>query len=146
LYGGADLLSTFVSPLLKGGRRTLRKRRTSGGYLMPQQWFNPGHKDPVGTMAPLTTAASPNAIRPVLVSTFLSPPLQQGGQKGYKKGSRRNTRKQRGGFSPSVMGSFAANAQSAIVPLVLYGVYKLVSPEKKTKSSKKTASAKSKRA
>lgn len=135
-YGGADQLSTFVSPLLKGGRRTLRKR--GGGYGMPGQWYTPDAKDPVGITSPLTTAASPDATRPVLVSTFVSPLLSGAGR-------REKTRKQRGGFSPSVMGSFAANAQAAIVPLVLYGVYKLVAPEKQTKTKSKSGSKSSPR-
>jgi len=150
IYGGADLLSTFRPSLLEGGRRqgrqgkqgkqgrqgrqTLRKR--GGGTLMPQQWYNPGVQDPVGTMSPLTTAASPDAIRPVLMSTFVSPLLQQGGTTRRMRGG------MRGGFSPSVMGSFAANAQSAIVPLVLYGVYKLVAPEKKQTKTKTAKTAK----
>ena len=103
---------------------------------MPQQWFNPGVQDPVGTMSPFTTAASPDATRPVLMSTFVSPLLQQGGSTRRMRGG------MRGGFSPSVMGSFAANAQSAIVPLVLYGVYKLVAPEKQTKTAKTVRTAK----
>lgn len=134
IYGGADLLSTFDAPLLRGGRRRTLRRR-GGGYLMPQQWYNPDVKDPVGFAAPLTTAASPDATRPVLVSTFLSPLLGAGRRGKTRRGQRGGMR---GGFSPSVMGSFAANAQAAIVPLALYGVYKMVVPEKKTGSKKRS--------
>ena len=37
--------------------------------------------------------------------------------------TRRLVNKMRGGFSPALMGSFVANAQTAIVPLALYGLY-----------------------
>jgi hypothetical protein len=35
-----------------------------------------------------------------------------------------------GGFAPSIMGSFVANAQSAVVPLALYAVYHMFVPKK----------------
>lgn len=105
---------------------------------MPGQWYNPDAKDLVGGATPLSTAATPDATRPVLVSTFVSPLLSGAGRRG-------KTRRQRGGFSPSVMGSFAANAQAAIVPLVLYGVYKMVAPEKKSKSKSGSSSKSSPR-
>jgi hypothetical protein len=63
-------------------------------------------------------------VRPVLPATFQSPLLS--GQTG----GRRTRRSHRGGFSPSVMGGFIANAQAAIVPLALYAVYHTVVPKK----------------
>jgi hypothetical protein len=44
-------------------------------------------------------------------------------------GARRRTRRSRGGFSPSIMGSFIANAQAAIVPAALYLVYNQFVPK-----------------
>ncbi len=80
---------------------------------MSQQYFNPTVLPPTGGMfanVP-SSAPTPYEIRPVMYSTF--------GQSG----GRRSTRRQRGGFSPSVMGGFIPNAQAAIVPAALYLVY-----------------------
>jgi hypothetical protein len=55
-------------------------------------------------------------IRPVLYSTF-------------KGGARKGSRRQRGGFSPSIMGGFIPNAQAAIVPAALYLVYHTFVPK-----------------
>ena len=85
-------------------------RRRGGGYQTSQQFFDPTVLPPHTRMpTALTTAATPDAIRPVLVSTF--------------KGGRR-TRRSRGGFYPSVMGSFIANAQSVIAPAAMLTAYR----------------------
>jgi len=99
--------------------RTQRKQkhRRGGGYLQDQQWFG-DYMPPSSYGAPLSTAATPDAIRPVLLAT--------GG------GSRKNLK--RGGFVPSIMGPFAANAQAAIVPAALYMVYHTMIPKKLSKS------------
>jgi hypothetical protein len=49
--------------------------------------------------------------------------------------ARKASRKHRGGFSPSIMGAFVANAQAAIVPLSLYLVYQAFVPKKGTKKN-----------
>jgi hypothetical protein len=91
-----------------------RRSQRGAGYLTSQQWFDPQVLPPT-TLWPttLTTAPTADMVRPVLPSTF----VQTGA--GRKA---RMTRK-RGGFYPSVMGSFLANAQAAIVPLALYALY-----------------------
>jgi hypothetical protein len=85
-------------------RSYTRRNRTRGaGYVTSQQMFNPDVLPP-HTMTPgVSTAPTDLAVRPVLNSTF-------------KVGGSR--RRYRGGFSPSIMGSFIDNAQRAIVPLV----------------------------
>jgi hypothetical protein len=75
----------------------------------------------------LTTAPTADMVRPVLPATF----VQTGGRKA------RMTRK-RGGFYPSVMGSFLANAQAAIVPLALYALYHTAVPKLAARKNKKT--------
>jgi hypothetical protein len=97
--------------------KTRRARATrGGGYGTSQQFFDPAALPP-STMFPAVSAAPTYAeIRPVLQSTF-----QAGGSK---------TRKHRGGFSPSIMGGFVANAQAAIVPAALYLVYHTMVPKK----------------
>ncbi len=108
--------------------RSSRRRSTGGGYLSAQQFFNPSQPQPVASMlAPVVTSApTAHEVRPVLYSTF---------QAGAGRKTRRSGRKTRGGFSPSVMGSFIANAQSAIVPLALYAVYHLVVPKRGSASA-----------
>jgi hypothetical protein len=47
---------------------------------------------------------------------------------------KRRTRKQRGGFLPSIGEPFAAAAAKYIAPLALYGVYRFLNPTRQTKS------------
>lgn len=86
---------------------------------MDQQFFNPTVLPPSTILPALSTAPTSDMVRPVLYSTFQSPLLSGGG-----------TRKIRGGFSPSIMGPFVANAQAAIVPLAGYLVYQTMVPKK----------------
>jgi hypothetical protein len=101
------------------------RRRSGGGYLTAQQFFNPSHPQPTASvLAPVvSTAPTAQEIRPILYSTF------QAGA-GRKTRRRAGSRKTRGGFAPSVMGSFVANAQAAIVPLALYAVYHMAVPKR----------------
>ena len=76
----------------------------------------------------LTTAPTADMVRPILPATF----VQTGGLR-----KARMTRK-RGGFYPSVMGSFLANAQAAVVPLALYALYHTAVPKLAKRKDKKT--------
>ena len=87
-------------------RRTRRHRTRGAGYMSTQQMFDTTYQQPTGESV-VSTKPTDTAIRPVLNSTF-------------KVGGRRRSR---GGFSPSIMGSFLKNAQTAIVPLALYSAY-----------------------
>ena len=102
-----------------------RKNHRGGGYGTSQQMFNPGVLPPTALIAAPSTAPTADAVRPVLLSTF-----QTGGTRSKRRGAR-------GGFSPSVMGGFMANAQAAIVPLALYALYRTVAPPKTRKSGGK---------
>jgi len=95
------------------------KSRRGGGYLTDQQYFNPDVLPPSSLMPPLTSLPTSTDIRPVMLATAPTSALMAGG-------ARRRTRRSRGGFSPSIMGSFIANAQAAIVPAALYLVYNQV--------------------
>ena len=102
-------------------QRTRRVRKTRGGYVTSQQFFNPDVLQPVGDNA-LSSQPTDAAIRPVMNSTF-------------KVGGKRH-RRQRAGFSPSIMGSFLQNAKTAIVPLALYSAYHLM-PKKSRNLSRR---------
>ena len=123
--------STMIRPVLPatfqaGGSRRRGRGTRGGGYQTSQQFFDPAAYPPSAGFLPApSTAPTANAVRPVLLSTFPA------GQTG---GTRRN-KKMSGGFSPSVMGGFVANAQAVAVPLVLYLAYHTMVP-KKGKGSK----------
>ena len=121
--------------------RKVRKGKVQrgSGFLTSQQYFNPDVLPPSSMMPPLSTAPTSNDIRPVLISTAPSSELMAGGA--------RRTRKTRGGFSPSIMGSFLPNAQAAIVPLALYLVYNQFVPKSNSVSNnlKKALGGKSRR-
>jgi len=114
---------------MKSRRNTRRRasrrasRQNAGGYQMSQQWFNPEVLPPSTIFPAPSTAPNAYEIRPVLNATFKA----SGGARGP---SMRKGRATRGGFSPSIMGPFVANAQAAIVPLALYGLYHKFVPKR----------------
>jgi hypothetical protein len=110
--------------------KTRRSRQRGAGYLQSQQWFDPQVLPPT-TLWPttLTTAPTETMVRPVLNSDFNTRFHQTGA------GKRARTMRKRGGFYPSVMGPFLANAQAAIVPLALYAVYHTMVPKKSSMSN-----------
>ena len=113
-------------------RNNMRKNKRGGGYLTDQQYFNPDVLPPSSMMPPLTSLPTSTDIRPVMLATAPMSALMAGG--GNARRSR--TRRARGGFSPSVMGSFIANAQAAIVPAALYLVYNQFVPKSNSPSAK----------
>ena len=119
------LMSTFQA----GGSRR-RGGLRGGGVQTSQQFFDPAVFAPsVGLLSTVpSTNPTANAVRPVLLSTF---PAQSGGTRRGRGGA-----KMSGGFSPSVMGGFVANAQAVAVPLVLYLAYHTMVPKKGSKTRK----------
>ncbi len=106
--------------------KTRRNRQRGAGYLQSQQWFDPKVLPPTSLWpTTLTSAPTETMVRPVLASTF-----HQTGA-----GKRARTMRKKGGFYPSVMGPFLANAQAAIVPLALYTVYHTTVPKKSAMSN-----------
>jgi hypothetical protein len=110
-------------------RSRKNKAHRGGGYLTDQQYFNPDVLPPSSMMPPLTSLPTSTDIRPVMLATAPMSALMAGG-------ARRRTRRARGGFSPSVMGSFISNAQAAIVPAALYLVYNQFVPKSNSPSAK----------
>ena len=110
--------------------KTRRMRRfAGGGYLTDQQYFDPTFRSPVpgifGSGAPLSTAPTGDAIRPILYSTYSGGSRRRGLK---RRATRRRFPPHRGGFSPSVMGGFIPNAQAAVVPAALYLAYHTIVP------------------
>jgi hypothetical protein len=108
------------------------RKSTRGGSQTPVQFFAPAVLPPVaGYLAsPISAAPTAGAIRPVLQSTFQA-----------KGGSRKTRRATRGGFSPSVMGSFIANAQAAVVPIASFALWHTLVGKKKGKNVPETKSS-----
>lgn len=108
--------------------------QTGGGYQMPQQWFDPAMLPPT-TLWPtqLSTTPTTTMIRPVLPATFQNGAGSRGitrrGIHGMR-GIRGNQGSRKGGFVPSVMGPFLANAQAAVVPLAFLALYHTTVPKK----------------
>ena len=108
----AQKLSAHTKKMAR--RSKLSRRRQRGGATgMPLAWYQPGAQMRAPYIAEATgTAASSTAgwARPGLAQT----------------GGRRQTRKQQGGFAPSVMGSFVSNG-ARLIPVASYMGYKLFS-------------------
>jgi hypothetical protein len=114
-------------PSTRRHRRAASRRAMRGsGYATSQQFFDPAVMPPAASAfsGTVSTAPTPYEIRPVLHSTF-----QAGGK------TRRMSRAQRAGFSPSVMGGFIPNAQAAIVPAAMYAAYHFLVPKKSSRRS-----------
>jgi hypothetical protein len=109
-----------------------RNRRTGAGYLMPAEYYNPSARQPSGPNTPTISAAPVTGwVRPPIAATSVIAPA----------GGKRRTMK--GGFAASIMGAFAANAQTAIVPLVLLGLYGVFGAKRQgVNSTRKANSAK----
>jgi hypothetical protein len=100
------------------------RRFRGAGYLTDAQFFGAQLPPAAGALSSnVSMMPTATEVRPVMLSTFQPSENQMGGR------SRRGGVK-RGGFSPSLMGSFVANAQAAIVPLALYMVYHTMVPKK----------------
>lgn len=113
-------------------RHTRRQRIRGAGYLTSSQFFNPEELQRHSDTPAMSTAPTDLAIRPVLGSTF-------------KVGGRRMSRRAKGlkgGFSPSIMGSFIKNAQNAIVPLAFFSAYHLMPKKGRNVFSLRSTSSK----
>lgn len=96
-------------------RKTARKshrRKQHGGATMPLAWYQPGAQ----MRAPYIAEATGEGAAGTTAGWARTGLAQTGG--------RRLTRKQLGGFAPSVMGSFVSNG-ARLVPVAAYMGYKL---------------------
>jgi len=121
-------------------KRNNRKnsRKSGAGYLQPAEYYNPAAHQPSGNAQTISSAPVPGWVRPPMSATI------SGGKKS-RKSTRRTRKSMFGGFAPALMGSFVSNAQSVVVPLVLYGLYNVFGTNKTVKavsSVKKNGGAK----
>ncbi len=103
-------------------------RKSGAGYLSPSEFFNPAARQPSSANAPISSAPVTGWVRPPMSATV------SGGSRKSRSRSKKNKRSTRksGGFSPSIMGSFVSNVQSAIVPVVIAGLYGFFGTKKNT--------------
>ena len=138
LYGPGSSYNTIVPPPvpvsreIKGGyrktaapTRKMPRKQRGGGVTMPLGFYQDGAQMR-GTYGSETGVGlgvmTENMARSALVQTG-----------GRKKATRR--RNQRGGFTPSVMGSFAANGLS-LLPVASYMGYRMMNKKGKTRKGK----------
>jgi hypothetical protein len=103
-----------------------KTRKTKGGNSpFPQRYFNPSASEPSANAGQDLLGSYGNMIRQRI----------QGGM--------RKTKKMLGGFVPTVMEGFVSAASKYIVPIALFGAYKLVNrAETRGKKSKKSKNSK----
>jgi hypothetical protein len=111
-------------------QRQRQQRQQGGGVTMPLGFYQDGaqmngtYGSETGVGLGVMTA---NMARSALVQT--------GGRKKATRKQRKQQRQQRGGFAPSVMGSFAANGLS-LLPVASYMGYRMMNKGTKTRKSK----------
>jgi len=118
--------------------RKTRKQRGGAATPLPLSFFNPGS-------APFS--ASANAISTSQTSSLARQGIYQtGGSKSKSlkaqqskslKGKKTQKQKQRGGFSPSVMGPFIKNVEALAAPLSIYLGWKMIKGLRGSKASRK---------
>jgi hypothetical protein len=108
--------------------RNKSKRRNGGAAtVMPLSYYKPSAFEPSAPAGrDLLEAIPPLGVRPKI-----------GGRRRKTRKVRRH-RKSKGGFVPSVMGSFAEAASKYIVPLALFAGYKLMTRKGKRGSRRHT--------
>ena len=111
------------------------KQRGAGTTGAPLSYLDPTYNEPSASAGSNVLNAEVGLVRPSLNAT--------GGGYRYKKRStrkrstrKRSTRNRKGGFYPSVMGSFVGNA-SRLVPAVAVTGYRMVKNYKKTRKNRK---------
>jgi broad specificity phosphatase PhoE len=101
-----------------------KQRGGNGSAGMPLAYFQDGAQLK-GTFGEPTGVGLANPT-----TAWVRPPLNQTG------GSRRFSKKQGGGFSPSIMGGFASNG-ARLIPVAAYMGYNMYSNQKKTRRAKR---------
>lgn len=115
---------------------------------MPQEYYDTSFRQPSAPESPTISAAPVTGwVRPPISATNVIAPA--GGSCSRRNTSRRTKSKRnmnmKGGFAAEIMGAFAANAQSAVVPLALLTLYSVFGAKKTpgSNSTRKTNGSKS---
>ena len=108
------------------------QRQGGGAYGAPLSYVNNNYREPVSGPGYDMLRFQPGLARPAINPT--------GGRRktrGRRSGTtRKNMGRRRGGFYPSVMGSFTSNGAS-LLPATLYSGYKFVKNYKSRRSTRR---------
>lgn len=104
-------------------KRTRRSKRSTGGAPLPLAYF--GAAPQIG----MPVAAGGDVLIPH--GSLIRPRIGGGSTRVKKAKKSKRTRKQRGGFIPTVMEGFCMAASKYITPLALFAGYKWMTRSKK---------------
>ena len=128
-----NFLQVIIEMRSTRSTRKTRKQRGGAATPLPLSFFNPGSA---------SFSASANAISTSQTSSLARQGIYQtGGSKKQQskslKGKKTQKQKQRGGFSPSVMGPFIKNVEALAAPLSIYLGWKMIKGLRGSKASRK---------
>jgi hypothetical protein len=113
--------------------KTRRREKKKGGAatVFPLKYFDVGAKEPSAPAGrDLLEAIPPLGVRPRIGGSRKTRRIQKDSQKRKEK-KQKKQKKQKGGFVPSVMGSFVSSTSKYIVPLALFLGYKFMTKKNK---------------
>jgi hypothetical protein len=124
-------------------RMPSRKQRGAGTTGAPLSYLDPSYKEPSASAGSNVLNAEVGLVRPSLNVTGGGYRRKRRSTRNRKRSTRkrstykkRSTRNRKGGFYPSVMGSFVGNA-SRLVPAVAVTGYRMLKNYKKTRKNRK---------
>jgi len=120
-------------------RKLTRKQRGGAATPLPLSFFNPGSAPFSASASALSTAATSTLARAGIYQTGGGKKSKQKSRKqqSKKQQKQKSLKKQRGGFSPSVMGPFLKNVEALAAPLSIYLGWKMIKGLRGSKKSRK---------
>lgn len=109
-------------------RKTQKRRQHGGSVGMPLAYFKDGAQMQGTTSMPTGTGLTD--FTSAWARTALS---QTGGRRRTHRNDSKGSHNQKGGFSPAIMGQFAANG-ARVIPVAAYMGYRMMSKTKKARS------------
>lgn len=122
------IAATRRMPSRHRSRKTQRRRQRGGGVGMPLAYFKDGAQMQGTTSMPTGTGLTESTS--AWARTALP---QMGGRRRTRRYDSKGSHRQRGGFSPAIMGQFAANG-ARVIPVAAYMGYRMMSGSKKAGS------------
>ena len=118
--------------------RKTRKQRGGAATPLPLSFFNPGSAPFSASANAISTSQTSSLARQGIYQTGGSKSRKQQSKKQQsKKQQSKKQQKQRGGFSPSVMGPFIKNVEALAAPLSIYLGWKMIKGLRGSKASRK---------
>jgi hypothetical protein len=118
-------------------RKSTRKQRGGAATPLPLSFFNPGSASFSASANAVSTSQTSSLARQGIYQTGGAKKQQSKSLKGKKTRKQKSLKKQRGGFSPSVMGPFLKNVEALAAPLSIYLGWKMIKGLRGSKASRK---------